>query len=171
LVSLALGLDAGASERELNRGLPGCGLTSLADDRPLDLQAFRGESLLLVDFWASWCDSCAASFAFLDALDREFRGQGLRVLGVNLDEDPADARAFLASHPVGFAQAADPEGACPRRFGVPGMPATYLIDRRGVIRHEFIGFRADHSERVRRRVEELLAAEPESGVAAEAAAR
>jgi thiol-disulfide isomerase/thioredoxin len=157
-LSLALALDSEARELEANRMLPSCPLAALDGDERFDLQRFRG-TLLLVDFWASWCTSCPAAFAFLDDLDREFRGRGLRVVGINLDEDRADARRFLAIHPVGFEQASDAGGSCPRLFGVPGMPAAYLIDRGGVIRDEFVGFRAGHADQVRARVEALLAAE------------
>lgn len=154
----ALALASGAQASSEERTLPSCSLTSLDGERRFALEPPQG-ALLWVDFWASWCDSCAASFAFLDALDREYRDQGLQVLGINLDEDPEDAQAFLASHPVGFAQAADASGSCPRQFAVPGMPAAYLIDRRGVIRLEHVGFRAGDAARIRALVKELLAAD------------
>lgn len=168
---LALLLASAASASEPERTLPSCTLTSLDGAESFELDQLRG-SLLWVDFWASWCDSCAASFAFLESLDREFRAQGLRVLAINLDEEPGDAADFLARHPVGFEQAADRSGACPRRFGVPGMPAAYLIDRHGVIRHEHLGFRAGDARRIRGLVGELVAAgaqtppppEPDTGV-------
>jgi thiol-disulfide isomerase/thioredoxin len=155
---LALAADSAANQPGL-RSLPSCALTSLDGQRSFDLQQLRGAPLW-VDFWASWCDSCAVSFAFLDGLEREFAAQGLKVLAINLDEDREAAEEFLAQHPVGFQLALDASGDCPRRFGVAGMPAAYLIDREGRIRQEHLGFRPSDAVRLRGLVAELLAPEP-----------
>ena len=91
------------------------------------------------------------------ALDRDFRARGLEVVAVNLDEEPEEAQAFLARHAARFEQAADPTGRCPRDFGVETLPSSYLVDRRGVIRHVHRGFRESESEKLRALVESLLA--------------
>jgi peroxiredoxin len=153
--TLALAADSGATPPG-GQPLPSCALTSIDGERSFDLQQLRGAPLW-VDFWASWCDSCSASFAFLGDLDREFRAQGLEVLAINLDEDREAARDFLARHPVGFSLAVDSSGDCPRRFGVPGMPAAYLVDRSGRIRHQHVGFRTGDAEKLRALVSELVA--------------
>jgi peroxiredoxin len=143
-VALAFGARASGTEPTL----PSCALTSLDGDRRFDLEQLKG-NVLWLDFWVSWCDTCAASLAFLNGLDREFRAQGLHVLGINLDEDPEDAREFLASHPVGFALATDPAEAARSASGAGHAPA-YLIDRNGVIRHEHLGFQAGDAAKIRR---------------------
>jgi thiol-disulfide isomerase/thioredoxin len=160
-LTLAFAMGADARELEANRTLPSCPLTPLDGSEGFDLESYRGRPLL-VDFWASWCAACPASFSLLDALEREFRAQGLVVVGINLDEDRESALRFLAQHPVGFRQAADASGSCPLRFGVSGMPATYLVDRDGGIRHEFLGFQAGHVREVRREVQALVESEPEA---------
>jgi peroxiredoxin len=93
----------------------------------------------------------------MNALDKEFRDHGLQVVGINLDDDMASAKAFLEKRPANFALAADASGQCPRNFGVTAMPSSYLVDREGTIRHVFIGFRSGESARVRTLVEQLLA--------------
>jgi thiol-disulfide isomerase/thioredoxin len=155
---LACALASPAAAIEPGDRAPNCRLGAVADDARYELEQFRG-AVLWLDFWASWCEPCKESFPFLDDLDREFRARGLTVLGINLDEELDDARGFLAGHPVGFAQAADPSGQCPRLFGVRGMPAAYLIDRRGFVRHMHYGFRAGEVPRLRGLVEALLAEE------------
>jgi thiol-disulfide isomerase/thioredoxin len=152
--ALALGL-AGSAPAD-GPPAPNCSLRSLDDSTRRELDEFRGE-VVWVDFWASWCGSCVESFAFLDDLDRALRVHGLRVVGINVDETREDAHRFLAEHPVEFAQLADASGACPREFGVEGMPAAYLIDRAGVIRYAQRGFRAGDAAALRERVEQLLA--------------
>jgi thiol-disulfide isomerase/thioredoxin len=155
---LALAADSEANQPSL-RSLPSCALSSLDGQHRFDLQQLQGAPLW-VDFWASWCDSCAASFAFLESLERDFRAQGLKVLAINLDEDREAAQEFLARHPVGFQLARDAGGSCPRSFGVAGMPAAYLIDREGRIQYEHLGFRAGDADRLRGLVGELVASEP-----------
>jgi thiol-disulfide isomerase/thioredoxin len=143
------------------RSAPECALTSIDDARRLDLAQFRGKVVYL-DFWASWCPPCVKSFPFLNQLDRDLEGQGLAVIGVNLDERPEDAEAFLAVHPARFTVAADRDFRCAKDFDVEAMPSSYLVDRRGIIRHVHRGFRAGEADDLRARVERLLA-EPPAG--------
>jgi thiol-disulfide isomerase/thioredoxin len=141
--------------------VPGCDARSLTGSGSYDPRQFHGD-VVWVDFWASWCGSCAESFPFLEDLQRQLGGRGLRVLAISVDERVRDARAFLARHPVGFALAADPGGKCAGRFGVRALPAAFLVDRQGNVRHVQAGFRADQAPALRGRVEALLAetAEP-----------
>jgi thiol-disulfide isomerase/thioredoxin len=165
LVGAALGLCllGNRAAEQIGRFAPSCALTSGGGAQPIALAPDRGK-VLWIDFWASWCPSCAQSFPFLIALDRDFRARGLEVVAVNLDEEPEAAQAFLAQHAARFEQAADPSGRCPRDFGVETLPSSYLVDRRGVIRHVHRGFREGESEKLRKLVESLLAeaAPPES---------
>ena len=157
LAGATLAVAPGAHGGAVGAPAPNCALAPLgAAPAPAELDAFAGK-VVWVDFWASWCTSCAESFAFLDALDADFRDRGLVVLGVNLDRDPADAREFLAQNPAGFLQAIDlGAGRCPRAFGVAGMPSSYVIDRDGVIRHELRGFHPGEARDARALVEALL---------------
>jgi thiol-disulfide isomerase/thioredoxin len=155
---LTLGLFAAAALAHGNdpgTSAPGCRFAQLAGRPGGDLQQFHGRVVYL-DFWASWCAPCAQAFPFLNALHKEFGGRGLAVVGVNVDELPADALRFLQRTPATFAIGADATGSCPRAFGVEAMPTSYLIDRSGTIRHVHAGFRAGDVADLRRRVEQLL---------------
>lgn len=156
--AMAIALLASRAAEQVGRTAPACKLTDVGDQQPVALEQYRGRVLWL-DFWASWCATCAESFPFLNALERDFGARGLSVLAINLDEDPEDAREFLARHPARFAQAADRSGRCPREFGVEAMPSSYLVDRRGVIRHVQRGFRAGEAAELRAQIEALLAEE------------
>jgi len=134
---------------------PSCTLTSM-DGKPItDLQELHGE-VIYVDFWASWCPPCVRSFPFMNQLEHEFKDQGLHIIGVNLDEKVTDAETFLDKYPVDFDIALDPNKQCVSDFGVMAMPTSYLIDRKGVIRHVHQGFRAGEAEKLRLAIEYLL---------------
>ena len=151
----ALALVAAAPAAAAEREAPDCALRAVDGSRDYSLREWRGR-VLWVDCWASWCGSCAEAVPFLNDLEREFGAHGFAVLGINLDEEPADALEFLGKYPAEFAQASDAEGVCPRSFGVETMPAAYLIDRSGVIRHVHPGFRPGEAPGLRARVRELV---------------
>ncbi|MFH0342025.1 MAG: TlpA family protein disulfide reductase [Chromatiales bacterium] len=160
--ALALTLAANTPAAEAGQAAPNCSLTPLSEGQRYDMRQLRGK-VVYVDFWASWCSPCAQSFPFLNDLDSELRGRGLHVLGINLDEKPDDAKAFLEKHPANFSVAVDADGQCPRDFGVQAMPSSYLVDRQGIIRHVHLGFRRGEAEQLRGLVEQLLAERPEGG--------
>lgn len=85
----------------------------------------------LVNFFASWCVPCRAEHPVLAEIDRA----GIVLVGINYKDKPDDAKAFLAEqgNPYRFV-AVDRVGRTGIDFGVYGVPESYLIDRRGVIR-------------------------------------
>lgn len=135
---------------------PDCQLQAFKGNGSLPLKTLRGQ-VVYVDFWASWCGPCAKSFPFLNGLNDELKNQGLRIVAVNMDENPQDAEAFLAKLPAAFTVATDVEAKCAQQFDVKAMPSSYLIDRKGIIRHIHLGFKTDEAEEVKSLVTQLLA--------------
>lgn len=132
-----------------------CTLTTLDGKPAHDLQALKGK-VVYMDFWASWCPPCVKSFPFLNRLDHELKDKGLHVIGINLDEKIADAEDFLAKNPVDFSIVADLSKQCAKGLEVMAMPTSYLIDRKGNIRHIHQGFRPDESEKLRALITQLV---------------
>ncbi len=132
-----------------------CALTTLDGKPAHDLQELKGK-VVYMDFWASWCPPCVQSFPFLNQLDHDLKDKGLHVIGINLDEKIADAQDFLAKNPVGFSIVADPSKQCAKGLEVMAMPTSYLIDRKGNIRHIHQGFRPGESEELRALITQLV---------------
>lgn len=105
-------------------------------DPALDLARYRGR-VVLVDFWASWCSPCRSSIPWLNAMQAKYAGQGLVIIGVNVDKERADAERFLAETPIHFEVVYDPDGRLPAQYDVPVMPSSFVFDRSGalVVRH------------------------------------
>ncbi len=143
------------ADAEVPRPAPHCAFSSLDQADHYDLQSFKGK-VVYVDFWASWCGPCVQSFPYMNMLDRDLKAQGLQVLGVNMDENPADALAFLKSRPAAFIVALDAAAQCAQDFGVKTMPTSFLLDRNGQIRAVHNGFRAGEAKEFRAEVERLL---------------
>lgn len=96
----------------------------------IDWAAYQGK-VVLVDFWASWCEPCRQSFPWMQAMQQKYADQGLVIIAVNVDREPAKAAAFLQAHPANFAIRYDPEGRLAKQFNVQGMPSSFVIGRDG----------------------------------------
>jgi cytochrome c biogenesis protein CcmG, thiol:disulfide interchange protein DsbE len=127
-----------------------------ADGSVKRLADLRGK-VVLVDFWASWCVPCKASFPALDGLHRELLERGFEVLAINVDERRKDADAFLAGRSPAMTVLFDPKGATPMAFNVRAMPSSALIDRAGNIRFTHEGYTGKTLEAYRREIATLLA--------------
>jgi thiol-disulfide isomerase/thioredoxin len=121
----------------------GClALTATAADAtdPLGLASLRGK-VVLVDFWASWCEPCRHSFPWLNEMHTKYADRGLVVIGVNVDRERADADRFLHDVPARFRIVYDPAGALATRYDLPGMPVSYVIGPNGEVVQRHVGFR------------------------------
>jgi peroxiredoxin len=113
---------------------------TLAGDT-LALEALRGRAVVL-NVWATWCAPCREEMPALDRLYRQHRDDGLVVLAVSVDAGSDAARlvrAFVADLDLAFPVLLDPAGTLQDRFGVNGLPTTFLIDRGGRIRARVLG--------------------------------
>ncbi|UJP06393.1 MAG: TlpA family protein disulfide reductase [Nitrosomonas sp.] len=159
LIVLALFGNSASATQQVDIPAPDCTFATLEGDSAKGLHALQGD-VVYVDFWASWCPPCVKSFPFLNQLEQEFKAQGLRVIGVNLDEKKMDAVAFLSKVPADFEIVTDQTKQCAKDFGVIAMPSSFLIDRHGNVRYIHQGFRQGESEQLRAMVQQFLAEKP-----------
>mgnify|MGYP005850304461 CR=1 FL=1 len=105
--------------------LPGLsGEVALAD--------FRGKYVLL-NFWASWCPPCLAEMPDLYVYHRQYQDAGFTLLAVNVAEDEATVRAFLAANGFDFPVALDTTGVVYQQYGGAGLPSSFLIGPQGTL--------------------------------------
>jgi len=124
------------------------------DGTPVSLDALRGQVLVL-NFWASWCyPACYEEAPVLEAAWRAYRERGVAVLGVDIQDTDEKAGRFIAQFGLTFPNAPDPKGTVSIDYGVYGVPETFVIDRRGVIRVKHVGALTEPV--LRRAVEPLL---------------
>ena len=127
-----------------------------ADGASISLADLRGK-VVLVDFWASWCAPCKASFPLLDTLRRDLRGKGVEVVAINVDERRRDMDAFLADRKHDMPVLVDSKGVAAQAFGVQAMPTSFILDRAGRIRFTHTGYTAATVQRYREEIAMLLA--------------
>ncbi|HET8707222.1 MAG TPA: TlpA disulfide reductase family protein, partial [Pseudomonadales bacterium] len=78
------------------------------------------------------------------------------VVGINVDENVQDAKDFLKESPVSFLIFADSKGEMPEKFGVQGMPTSYLVDKNGVVRLVHPGFKDGDLEMLKGEIKKLI---------------
>lgn len=121
----------------------------------IKLSDFKGKTVYL-DFWASWCGPCRQSFPWMNEMQTRYGDKGLKVIGVNLDQDSNDAKAFLKNTPADFDVAFDPDGKVPSAYGVMGMPTSILIGPDGKVLMVHNGFRSEEREELENKIKSTL---------------
>ncbi|MEW8029413.1 MAG: TlpA disulfide reductase family protein [Candidatus Thiodiazotropha sp.] len=121
----------------------------------ISLSEYKGRVVLL-DFWASWCVPCRASFPWMSEMQNRYGSQGLEVIAINLDKDRALADAFLSKTAAEFTVAFDPMGEVATKYGLKGMPASFLIDHQGRILESHVGFFQSETGEREREIKRVL---------------
>ncbi len=120
-----------------SREAPALSLSGL-DGKVVTLADQRGR-VALVNFWATWCDSCREELPALNALDARLKAEPFSLLSVSLDASPAEVLPpFLKKHGVTY-PVLTADDAVLRAWSVRGLPATFLVGRDGLIVKRWLG--------------------------------
>ncbi|MEQ1919734.1 MAG: TlpA disulfide reductase family protein [Elusimicrobiota bacterium] len=136
LAVLVLGL-ASCGAPAGSRQAPALVLPDLAG-KTVDLTSFRGKPVL-INFWATWCDTCREEMPDLESLHGRLSPKGVVILGVSMDENAyAVVPPFLKEHKITFPiLIADRKASA--AYAVRGLPAAFLIDPEGRIARRWVG--------------------------------
>lgn len=124
---------------EIGEPAPAYATRSLEGDS-VSLAGHRGKVVLL-NIWATWCHPCRAEIPELRKLHEQYRDKGLELIGVSVDTDGTDdtIRSFMKDFQMTFPIWRDPDERTSALFHTVGVPATFLIDRQGILRWRKIG--------------------------------
>jgi len=156
LAAALLAASAAAGAVEPGTAAPAFRLPTFDSAQPVALADFRGK-VVFVDFWASWCSPCRQSLPLYDKLRENYPAADFAILAIGLDEDTAEAKAFLAEHPVKYTTLQNPQGDVAKAFDLKGMPSSYLIDRSGIVRARHVGFEAKDIAALKKEIDGLVA--------------
>ncbi len=152
---LASGVPARA-DGQVGKPLPNLTDFALANHLP----ALPGR-VVLVDFWATWCTPCRASFPAYNALQREFGERGLTIIGVSVDQDEDKYERFVQKLAPVFTTVCDSTQGFVTAVHPTAMPTCYVIDRHGVVQAMHSGFYGNTTVReLREEITKLLEEKP-----------
>ncbi|MHA7836308.1 MAG: TlpA family protein disulfide reductase [bacterium] len=130
-----------------------------ATDR-LSLADLRGR-VVLVNFWATWCEPCESEMPAMDRLHAALPSDEFELVAVSIDEDPEDVAAFQAKMELSFPILLDPSGRVYEAYQTMGVPESLLIDRDGRIVERYVGPRVWDAREYEDRIRALIV--PEEG--------
>jgi cytochrome c-type biogenesis protein len=105
------------------------------DGEVVSLESLQGQVVLL-NLWATWCGPCRMETPYLQSVYEEYRGDGFEIVGISMDTRDAadDVAMFVDDYSVTYTILHDPMMQGMELYQVLGLPATFLIDREGVLR-------------------------------------
>lgn len=149
----SFGVTAWAAGIKIGDAFPDLATFQLEGKLPENLKG----KVVMVDFWASWCEPCKESFPAMEALQQRYREKGLVIVAVNMDEKRADMEEFLKKNPATFAIVRDAKQKLAEKSGISTMPSSFLIDRQGKVRFAHSGYRgAETKKKYEQEIEQLL---------------
>lgn len=134
-------IDNGSVKEGIKIGnqAPDFELTTL-DGRRVKLSDYRGKKVVL-NFWATWCPPCRAEIPDLEKFYTDFKDKDIVILGVNLtdsEKSQTSVSTFAGSNKMTYPILLDKEGTVSQVYQVSGIPTSYFIDTKGIIRNKIV---------------------------------
>lgn len=140
--------DEGAAAQALvGKPAPDFTLPGL-DGKPVKLSSAKG-SVVVLDFWATWCGPCVRSLPHLDQLYKEQAPKGLKVYAVNLQEEKEAVKAFVEKKKWTLPVLLDSQGDVGKQYGADAIPETVIVGKDGTVKKVFIGAGPDSEEQIK----------------------
>ncbi len=159
-VSLSLMISSQAFAKvKVGQVFPDFNLPKLSDPgSSVKLSSLKGK-VVIIDFWASWCEPCKVELPILNKMYKKFQGKGLEIIGVNEDKEVKEANSFLKEFPLQLTLLADGQKAeVLKKLEVAGLPVTYVLDKKGKVFKIHKGFKDGDVEKFEKEIIALLKA-------------
>jgi cytochrome c biogenesis protein CcmG, thiol:disulfide interchange protein DsbE len=141
LVALLLAACGGDKpQAKLNIGDVAPGFETVrADGMPAHFPAAWAGKPVVIRFWADWCKYCEGEMKDIEKVYQRLKPRGLEVIAVNAGQDKKAVVEFMHKLGVSYPALLDENSAIAKRYGVVGLPTTYFVDAKGIVRAKLIG--------------------------------
>jgi peroxiredoxin len=143
-----------AAPRLIGQPAPDFALRSM-EGANLRLSEHLGE-VVVINFWATWCGPCRQQMPLLDDLYGKYKLAGMTLLSINIDQDSERAAEMAHTLKVSYPVLFDDRQEVSRAYDVSSMPVTVMVDREGVVRQVFEGFKPGYEKHYAEQIRELL---------------
>jgi cytochrome c biogenesis protein CcmG/thiol:disulfide interchange protein DsbE len=112
--------------------------------------------VLIVDFWATWCEPCRKSFPRLQELYTKYKSSGMEIVAVSEDDENSEIKGFGDSFGTKFPLVWDNGKTIASKWQPKSMPSTFVVDRKGVVRFVHMGYHDGEEAEIEKEVKSLL---------------
>jgi len=152
-LNLSLSIDAYSKQHDASNNQ---NLVLQGDKALSEMIKLHKGKVIYLDFWASWCVPCRKSFPWMNSMQEMYKKDGFVVIAVNLDAEYESAQDFLKNNATTFEIIYDPTGETPKKYGVKGMPTSYLLGRDGKVKIAHTGFFTKKKTQYEKEIQALL---------------
>lgn len=153
-VATILLLSANVSALEIGKPAPDFTLKSMSGTN-LNLTEQRG-TIIVINFWASWCGPCRTEMPVLQDFYDKYQDLGVSVWGVNVEQENQAGRDFLADLNLTFPILFDASNTLSATYQVEAMPTTIIIDRDGLVRYAYKGYKPGYEKKYAKAIKKLI---------------
>ena len=115
------------------------------DGNKVTLSDFKGDKVVLIDFFASWCPYCIKGIAVMNKLNEDYKDKNLKVIGIDIKESKEKVSSLINKYHISYTMLLDKDGRVTNTYNVRGIPFLVLIDKEGTIR--WFGYLIDEDAR------------------------
>jgi cytochrome c biogenesis protein CcmG/thiol:disulfide interchange protein DsbE len=130
-------------------------LPSLLGEETISSRNYKGK-VILVDFWASWCEPCKESFPAYNELYEKYKDKGLEIIAITIDDNKENALEFLSKYPANFHVARDTEKNTAQAYNLSTMPTLFIVDKSGNIAYTHPGYHKGDIKNIEKEIKSML---------------
>lgn len=119
------------------------------------LTDLRGK-VVFINFWATWCTTCETEMPSKEALFTKMKGKPFQMLGMLFRDDPENLVPYKKTHKISFPTLISPDNDSAKKYGITGVPETFIVDKEGIVREKIVGPRAWETDESSALVEKWL---------------
>jgi peroxiredoxin len=148
--------SANAAKHELlNNPAPDFAGDSVNGKGKVALAQWKGK-VVLVDFWATWCEPCKKSFPKLEELRVKYAASGFELAAISEDDEANGVKEFGTNYGAKFPLLWDKDKTIANKWHPPNMPSSFILDKKGVVRFVHLGYHDGEEKEIETELKSLL---------------
>ena len=145
----------GHAKLKVGDSFPEFNLKRLGRSGNVSSKTFKGK-VVVIDFWASWCEPCKIELPGLNSLYGKYKDKGVEMIAINVDDEETKAKEFIAEHRILIPSLFDQGKALVQRLGIASMPSSFVLDKTGKVRFIHSGFVDGDLNKFEKEIKSLL---------------